>query len=214
MLSILIIVFLTSSSFGYKPHHRVINGHDARTNEFPYMVKYNAKGFCAGALISDKFILTCAHCLWDSEGKFTVVLGDNSRNYHSKNTASVKYDGVMNYWIHEKFTALSDVDDVGLIELPSPVKFTDSIKPVKLSKNLNIDSSGNDVKAVLLGWGKISQTNYPKTLQIAELALIAIDDCKKLQQNYDLDITDSHICAKGHDKEGKIIAGCNGDSGL
>lgn len=48
----------------HNAQRRIITGMDAEIGEFPWMVAIglNKMFFCGGALISDEFILTAAHC--------------------------------------------------------------------------------------------------------------------------------------------------------
>ena len=46
---------------------RIANGYPAQQNEFPFLVSLRRNGghFCGGSLISQKHVLTAAHCIHD-----------------------------------------------------------------------------------------------------------------------------------------------------
>lgn len=46
-------------------HNRVISGEDAKPNQFPHQVslQVNWNHICGGAILSEKWILTAAHCI-------------------------------------------------------------------------------------------------------------------------------------------------------
>ncbi|CAF4405347.1 unnamed protein product [Adineta steineri] len=48
-----------------KRFRRIIRGHLAKPEQFPYQVSINNNGdhFCGGALIHEKWVLSAAHCL-------------------------------------------------------------------------------------------------------------------------------------------------------
>lgn len=54
------------------PIHRVINGQEALPNEFPWQVALVRAGghtpICGGSIISDRHVLTAAHCTNDIKG--------------------------------------------------------------------------------------------------------------------------------------------------
>jgi secreted trypsin-like serine protease len=189
----------------------IFNARNAKEFEFPYLVKITGNSYCSGALISDKFVLTAAHCLMNHSGKYELIFGDNT-SWHGRSQRSnphrVVLQGKMKKFIHEKFTMPTAVFDIGIIELPRTVKFSRAIKPIKITRNQEFDV----LNVRISGWGKSNGYFYPSSLKTAEMHLISIERCKKFESNYVETITDDHICTVGN-SNGKVISPCDGDSG-
>lgn len=142
----------------------------------------------------------------------TVVLG--SHNYYDNGEKGRVKMISTKYWIHENFTFPSAENDIGLIELPEEITFTDSIQPIKISKKENIENE-KDLLVVLAGWGR-RQGEFLQSvnLQTARLKLIPHEVCVKFKGYYIEKITKNHLCAIGYKNQaGKPIMACDGDSG-
>jgi secreted trypsin-like serine protease len=187
----------------------IFNARNAKDFEFPYLVKIICNSYCSGALISNKFVLTAAHCLMNYSGKYEMIFGDNtSWRGRSLNPHRVVFRGKMKTIMHEKFTMPTAVFDIGIIELPRTVKFSKAIKPIKITRNQEFD----ELNVRISGWGKSNGYFYPSSLKTAEMHLTSIEKCKKFESNYVETITDDHICTLGN-SEGKVISPYDGDSG-
>lgn len=87
--------------------------------------------------------------------------------------------------------SLSTVDnDVSVLKLNLPVKFTPSIQPIKLADpNANVDHK----TAVCTGWGRMSAEGNPATvLQTVDLEVYSDKECKSI---YGDRLTEHMICA-------------------
>lgn len=195
---------------------RIFNGREAIENEFPFMVSIRAAGMqCGGVIVSECFVLTAGHCLMNLfKGQvFTVVLGAHSYYKYSNETKEIIIRGNMTFSIHENFSMPSAEDDLGIIKLPSCVKFSDNINAVKVSTDLDIDQR-KEVVTVIAGWGSTQIHYSADNLQTGEMKLLPISDCFQHQKHYVEKITKKHICATGlNSKPGHVVGPCNGDSG-
>ncbi|KAK2906969.1 hypothetical protein Q8A67_005954 [Cirrhinus molitorella] len=84
------------------------NGTEAKPHSRPYMVslqKDNRQHKCGGFLISDRFVMTAAHC-WKKNEKLTAVIGAHDL---TKNEGSVRIE-VKSYHKHPDFNKRMQID--------------------------------------------------------------------------------------------------------
>jgi V8-like Glu-specific endopeptidase len=202
----------------------VVGGETTKTGEFPHMAAIGyeelneIKFDCGGSLISEKFVLTAAHCVRRKKPPVLVRLGD--QNLKSTNDGAQPQEfRVKNYIRHESYTAKTNYYDIGLIELDGEARFTKFVRPACLWQEMNIPSQ----TAIATGWGMLEYLgSQSDELQKVSLTLMQNRDCnphfkhiiqytEKLKQG----ILDSQVCAAAIEG-GRLVGGkdtCQGDSG-
>lgn len=190
--------------------HAIYYGKVAENNQFPYVVLiHSPMSFCTGALISGRHVLTAAHCLmsiWIG-GKVTVYVGANRYlGYKSTDGQTMHSD---KFWIHEHFRMPSAVFDIGIIELPEPLIWSEKIQWLKLSTKINADLDDEDKEVYLAGWGNSEYSHgITDKIRYTKMDLIPINECMIYKSNYVEDMNENHICTR------KIYGmPCDGDSG-
>jgi secreted trypsin-like serine protease len=187
----------------------IYDGRRVKISEIPYIVLIkNAEIFCSGALISNRHVLTAAHCLRKSE-TVTVTIGSDHYFVNHKENPQTMIIKSNKTWMHEKFSLPSAVYDIGVIELPRNVSFSKSVQPIKVSTKKNVENDINDLEVVLAGFGYPENSVGPSDfLLYARMKLISLQECRKYKEHFVEDLNNNHICMSS-------IRGqaCDGDSG-
>ena len=180
----------------------IIGGNITKQGEFPHMAaigwKYN--GFssfqCGGSLISERFVLTAAHCNMDGRGRppTFVRLGDQNLKIREPEMSEIDVP-IYKFIQHEKFNSSSFYYDIAVIKLVYTVVFNNVTRPACLWQASTLLSK--DV--IASGWGRAKETGFSTSddLRKAELHIIRPDICKQLLNlpQFRRGILSSQMCA-------------------
>lgn len=140
---------------------RIIGGNQATPNQFPYQVglrlfiqNSNNVGLCGGSLVSTTRVVTAAHCV-DIVTGLEAVMGAHflNRQESTQVRRTVALSGLT--W-HENYSSRTLVNDVAIINLPSPVALNNVIQIVRLPEGADLNNDFAGVGAVASGWGRFS----------------------------------------------------------
>ncbi|XP_074086671.1 prothrombin [Macrotis lagotis] len=206
---------------------RIVHGDDAELGTAPWQVMLFRKTpqelLCGASLISDRWILTAAHCLfyppWDKN--FTVEdllvrIGKHHRSKYERPMEKIaKLEKII---IHPKYNWKENLDrDIALLKLKQPITFSDYIHPVCLpSKEIVQKLFLSGYKGRVTGWGNLKETwvsskeNLPTVMQKINLPLVEQAICR---QSTRIKITDNMFCAGFKPDDEKRGDSCEGDSG-
>ncbi|KAL4112928.1 hypothetical protein QTP88_016643 [Uroleucon formosanum] len=200
---------------------QIVGGSFAELGAWPWMAalgyqnislpnsKY--KWMCGGSLISDRYVLTAAHCTVGlGMYRLSVVrLGDLNLNPNVVDGADPIDVAILRVIIHNQYNTRELKNDIALLELGNSVGFNQFIQPICLPILLQHRATSLvEFELSLAGWGSTMLSQSSDSLMEVELPVVENSECKQKYSIFDIDIDDTQLCAgiKGRD-------GCNGDSG-
>ncbi|XP_066262338.1 transmembrane protease serine 9-like [Euwallacea similis] len=194
---------------GWRQMKRITGGVNTGVNEFPFMVAliYNSNMWCGGSLISDRFVLSAAHCVVNKKATdFALLVGDHDITTGSDTPDSAIYQ-VSAYEIHPNYDISSQKNDIALLQSSTQIYFGLSVGPVCLPLKYTYQSfAGQPV--TLIGWG---QTEFggqiSNVLQKTQVNVISNSQCASQQTE---PIIDGELCTY---YPGEIRDACQFDSG-
>ncbi|KAJ6633964.1 Chymotrypsin-1 [Pseudolycoriella hygida] len=201
--------------------HPIVGGRTAQPNTYGYQasLRYATEAiefhFCGGSIISDKCILTAAHC-------YEVLTKPNRElsrvhvyvgTIYAKKSPNDKGDmyGVESFKKHEQFNRTSLINDLAVVTTDKPIRFNFRVWPIKLATIRPPDGSFITVT----GWGYIKNgvKVIPRKLQVINLKMMSLTDCmalNPLDPSCPLEkVTETNICIVGNVGQST----CQGDSG-
>ncbi len=185
-------------------HDKIVGGEPVTNREeAPYMASLS--GVCGGSLISEKWILTAAHCAgYFSKVKLGVLnLGEVGVNYKVKRTIK-----------HPKYNPSTTSNDFALVELAEQVNLKAAgLKVVKLATPA-FEADGHQapgMDSTVYGFGNIGegQSNRKKDLNKVVVPIVSHEVANAVEA-YNGGVDETMIAA-GYG-EGKKDS-CQGDSG-
>ncbi|XP_077295762.1 phenoloxidase-activating enzyme-like isoform X2 [Arctopsyche grandis] len=168
---------------------------------------------CAASLISSKYVLTAAHCVYGTVyvnvgtpthirlGEFDtttnqdciIVVGDEDCNdEHS----SIPIEKII---IHPEYDpSNSHINDIAIIRMKTEATYTDFIKPICLpKKDVTIGKNDNNFNALVSGWG-ISETEQKSNVMLhMSIPFKTLETCQKAYAPLYKRITEKQVCAGG-----------------
>jgi len=197
---------------------RIVGGNESGNGDWPWAVSLKSSAsqthFCGASLIAQQWVLTAAHCLYNSENlKLTSQLTATVGEYDLNSTPITPAISIEQIYVHPDYNSSTIVNDIALLKLASSVNNPSLISPVDIAVTESAIAAVENVTA--LGWGSTRayspdgqfSPDYPDILHDVEIPLMTDTMCTNaLGSNY----TAEMICA-GLPEGGKDS--CVGDSG-
>ncbi|KAB0803373.1 hypothetical protein PPYR_00343 [Photinus pyralis] len=196
---------------------RIVGGKGAAFGEFPWQVLVRestwlglfTKNKCGGVLISNRFVMTAAHCQPGFLASLVAVFGEHdiSGERESKRSLSRNVKRVI---VHRNYDPVTFENDLALLELEHPVLFDEHIVPICLPRESE-DFTGR--MATVTGWGRLKYGGgVPSILQEVQVPIMENQVCQEMFRTagHSKVILESFLCA-GYANGQKDS--CEGDSG-
>nr|AAX34053.1 Sui m 6 allergen [Suidasia medanensis] len=197
--------YLDSLEFNNSP--RVVGGQDAALGEAPYQISLLKdyiivkSHMCGGSFISEKSVLTAAHCTDGQKASgMKVRYGTNKRSSSQFPDMSVSRIAQ-----HENYNGNTIENDISILILASPITPSANVKVIEIATENPADNS----QVKVYGWGLTdgNSQNLPENLQVGELTVVSNKECNDKWGEVNT-VTDGMICALDSKRQA-----CNGDSG-
>ena len=190
---------------GIKQARLIVGGAPATPYSIPWQVGIVREGSnipgCGGILISDRHILTAAHC---RRAFLEVIVGEHDVTSSSDGTRHT----ICRYVNHPNYNRKSKNYDLAIIHLNQPVSLGTRAVPACLPDSSFEGDFLGGKRLTVSGWGKLSQGgSLPTVLHEVDVPGMTNSQCNS---NYPNRIKDSMLCAG---RAGGGIDSCQGDSG-
>lgn len=138
---------------------RIVGGDEATVGQFPHQVSLRVRNgqrhFCGGSIISDRFILTAAHCTQNqtsNPANVRAVVGA-----HRVSTGGTQYalDRIVN---HPGFSMQTIANDISVLRTTQRIAFSPLIQAIALP-TADVPAEGG-VPAFLSGWGQFRVSSF------------------------------------------------------
>ncbi|XP_041982794.1 uncharacterized protein LOC121735881 isoform X2 [Aricia agestis] len=200
---------------------KVVGGVDAKLGDFPWIAllgytnkrDQSTRWRCGGSLITDKHVLTAAHCIQNHEDELYVVrLGelDLSRDDDGASPIDVLIKRQIK---HEQYSPSSFENDIAVLLLQNTVQFSKLINPICLPFTDGLRTQKFErLTPMIAGWGDVQFRGPSAThLQVVQLPVQTNPLCKKSYEKYPKQVIDDRVLCAGYREGGKDA--CQGDSG-
>ncbi|KAK5613466.1 hypothetical protein CRENBAI_021438 [Crenichthys baileyi] len=195
-----------------RPFKRIVGGRAVAAGEIPWQVGLIAYPsgllFCGGSILSERWVITAAHCLKEAQGSFLVRVGEH--NTDIKEGREQDYE-VLEERIHPRYNATLNLynHDIALLHLKTSIRFSATVRPICIGPMAFIEVLlQQSSSATVSGWGRTRFLGPASNiLQKIEVPFIDQTECKKSSNER---ITPVMFCAGYYDESRDA---CQGDSG-
>lgn len=178
-------------------------GTSAKDNEFPHMSSIGWRLWgeiswrCGGSLISERFVLSAAHCTNSVDGKPNVIRVGDRDLQDVYDAARPQEFEIKKSFVHPKYRRNLKYHDIALFELNRRARFDKSVQPACLHQT---DDDLSQYTPTAMGWGQTSFGGKPSnTLMKGLLNFVSNSECNKHyndeREELPNGIINSQICA-------------------
>lgn len=214
----ILIILLIAAASASNPRQLIVGGSQVSVTDYPFVVQlFSTTGessFCGGSLISNRHVLTAAHCIGSKIATDLIIGTFHQTVFKEESRECSDLVDVSEIIIHPKFEHYLQGDDLVLLVLArTPNCFGDSNGPSTILLDRGdfwpVMNIAPIPTATALGWGKIEAGGVVSlNLQAVELNLYTTHQCSHV---YNMQLAVSNRCSGTFPHDG--ADSCSGDSG-
>lgn len=166
---------------------------------------------CGGSLISNRTVLTAAHCIHNgnkfmSASSFVVAMGSLYRYVRDNNTLYIYAARVVG---HKSYNPKTFNNDIGVIILATEVPANHpTVTPIALASSKPVTGRS----CIISGWGTLTyEGSQPQRLMAGQVVINSKSECNQ-PQRHNGNVLTGMFCA-GSFSGLSIVDSCQGDSG-
>uniref|UniRef100_A0A672J3J8 Coagulation factor IX-like n=1 Tax=Salarias fasciatus TaxID=181472 RepID=A0A672J3J8_SALFA len=199
-----------------RPYRRIVGGEVVIPGEIPWQVALvlhpSGEVFCGGSIVSERWIITAAHCVRNKESGWRNLLFPTPGEHNVHINEGTEQDfGLLEVHMHPRYNASVSLynHDIALLYLQSSITFSKLVRPICVGPKPFIETLVKvSSPATVSGWGRTRFLGATAdTLQKVEVPFTDRTECKRSSSAR---ITPVMFCAGYYDEEQDA---CQGDSG-
>lgn len=175
------ILLTINATNGRRHTNRIINGTEAQPGEFPFAVQLAVNGsvVCAGSILTDRFVLTAAHCVYRKQPQDVTIRVGCHQFWNCTGDYSVQR--LVWHRNYNRPLLTPNLYDIALLMTSKPIVFNKEpgfgcVYKVDFTKDL-INDVAIRRKMTVVGWGQTERGPFSEVLRKAEVTLVVPKVC-------------------------------------
>ncbi|XP_059202023.1 coagulation factor IXa [Centropristis striata] len=195
-----------------RPFKRIVGGRVVNPGEIPWQAaligRRSGRLFCGGTILSERWVITAAHCLVEVQGSFFVRVGEHNVYIHEGTEQDYE---VLEQHLHPRYNSSISLynHDIALLCLQTPINFSRTVRPICIGPMAFTEALvKRSSPATVSGWGRTRFLGFTAdNLQQVDVPFTDRTECKRSSSSR---ITPYMFCAGYYDE---FKDACQGDSG-